>query len=59
MNAEKRDPAAISKAYDKVADIQRQALEARIDAENKAATMFTKEQMIQMRRGYGRNMMGY
>ena len=59
VNAEKRDPAAIGKAYDKLADIQRQALEARIDAENKAAAVFTKEQMMQMRRGYGRNMMGY
>ena len=59
VNAEKRDPAAIGKAYDKLADVQRQALEARIDAENKAAAVFTKEQMMQMRRGYGRNMMGY
>jgi Spy/CpxP family protein refolding chaperone len=59
VNAEKRDPAAIGKAYDKLADIQRQALEARIDMENKAAAVFTKEQMMQMRRGYGRNMMGY
>ncbi|MFZ3042073.1 MAG: Spy/CpxP family protein refolding chaperone [Thiobacillus sp.] len=59
VNAEKRDPAAIGKAYDKLADIQRQALEARIDMENKAAAVFTKEQMVQMRRGYGRNMMGY
>ena len=59
VNAEKRNPAAIGKAYDKLADVQRQALEARIDAENKAAAILTKEQMMQMRRGYGRNMMGY
>jgi len=59
VNAEKRDPAAIGKAYGKLADVQRQALEAHIDAENKAAAVFTKEQMMQMRRGYGRNMMGY
>lgn len=59
VNAEKRDPAAIGKAYGKLADVQRQALEARIDAENKAAAVLTKEQMMQMRRGPGRNMMGY
>lgn len=59
LNADKRDPAAIGKAYGKLADVQRQALEARIDAENKAATVLTKEQMMQMRRGYGRGMMGY
>jgi Spy/CpxP family protein refolding chaperone len=59
VNADKRDPAAIGKAYGKLADVQRQALEARIDAENKAAAVLTKEQMMQMRRGYGRNMMGY
>lgn len=59
VNAEKRDPAAIGKAYDKLADVQRQALVARIDMENKAAAVLTKEQMMQMRRGYGRNMMGY
>ena len=59
VNAEKRDPAAIGKAYDKLADVQRQALEARIDMENKASAVLTKEQMMQMRRGYGRNMMGY
>jgi Spy/CpxP family protein refolding chaperone len=59
LNADKRDPAAIGKAYDKLADVQRQALEARIDAENKAAAVLTKEQMMQMRRGSGRNMMGY
>jgi len=59
LNADKRDPAAIGKAYGKLADVQRQALEARIDAENKAAAVLTKEQMMQMRRGYGRGMMGY
>jgi Spy/CpxP family protein refolding chaperone len=58
VNAEKRDPAVIGKAYGKLADVQRQALEARIDAENKTAAVLTKEQMMQMRRGYGRNMMG-
>jgi Spy/CpxP family protein refolding chaperone len=58
VNAEKRDPAAIGKAYDKLADVQRQALEAHIDAENKAAAVLTKEQKAQMRCGFGRGMMG-
>jgi Spy/CpxP family protein refolding chaperone len=59
FNAEKRDPAAIGKAYGKLSDLQRQALEARIDAENKGAAVLTKEQKAQMRRGFGRGMMGY
>jgi Spy/CpxP family protein refolding chaperone len=56
--AEKRDPAAIGKVYGKLADLQRQALEACIDAENKATAVFTKEQKDKMRRGFGRGMMG-
>lgn len=58
MKAEKRDPAAIGKAYDKLADLQRQALEAHIDAENKMAAVLTKEQQAQMRRGFGHGMWG-
>jgi Spy/CpxP family protein refolding chaperone len=57
--AEKRDPAAIGKAYSKLSDLERQALEARIDAENKADAVLTKEQKAQMHRGFGRGMMGY
>ena len=57
-DAEKRDPAAIGKAYGKLADLQRQALEARIDMDNKMAEVLTKEQKAQMRRGFGRGMMG-
>ena len=56
--AEKRDPAAIGKAYGKLADLQRQALEARIEMENKMAEVLTTEQKAQMRRGFGRGMMG-
>lgn len=59
FEAENRDPAAIGKAYGKLADVQRQALEARIEAGNKAAAVLTKEQKAQMRRGFGRGMMGY
>ena len=57
-DAEKRDPATIGKAYGKLADLQRQALEACIDMENKMAAVLTKEQKAQMRRGFGRGMMG-
>ncbi|MDP2109459.1 MAG: periplasmic heavy metal sensor [Thiobacillus sp.] len=57
-NAEKPDPAAVGKAYSKLADLQRQALEAHIDAENKMAAVLTREQQAQMRRGFGRGMMG-
>jgi len=59
MGEEKRSPAVIGKAYDKFADLQRQALEARIDAENKMTAVLTKEQQAQMRRGFRRGMMGY
>ncbi|TXH74766.1 periplasmic heavy metal sensor, partial [Thiobacillus sp.] len=59
FDAENRDPAAIGKAYGKLADVQRQALEARIEAGNKAAAVLTKEQKAQMRRGFGGGMMGY
>lgn len=57
-HTEKRDPATIGKAYGKLADLQRQALEARIDMENKMAAVLTTEQKAQMRRGFGRGMMG-
>lgn len=57
-SAEKPDPAAIGKAYGRLADLQRQALEAHIDAENKMAAVLTKEQQAQMRRGFGHGMWG-
>jgi Spy/CpxP family protein refolding chaperone len=56
--AEKPDPTAIGKAYGRLADLQRQALEAHIDAENKMAAVLTKEQQAQMRHGSGRGMWG-
>ena len=58
-NAEKRDPAAIAKAHDKLAKLQSEAIEARIEAENKFYEVLTKEQKAQVRRGYGWGMMGY
>lgn len=57
--AEKRDPDAIGKAFGRLSDLQRQALEARVDAENRMVSVLTKEQKAQLRRGYGRGMMGY
>jgi Spy/CpxP family protein refolding chaperone len=57
-NAEKPDPAAVGKAYSRLADMQRQALEAHIDAENKMAAVLTKEQQAQMRRSFGHGMWG-
>lgn len=59
MKAEKRDLTAIGKAYVRFADLQRQVLDAHIDAENKMAAVLTKEQKAQMHRGFGRGMMGY
>ena len=58
-NVEKRDPTAIGKTYGRLADLQRQALEMRIEMENKMAAVLTKEQKDKMRRGFGRGMMGY
>ncbi|MGV8893213.1 MAG: hypothetical protein ACOH2K_09805 [Burkholderiaceae bacterium] len=58
LSAEKRDPAAIGKAYGKLTDLQCQA-ETRIDAENKMAAVLAKEQKMQMRRNFGRGIMGY
>ena len=58
MKAEKPDPATVGKAYGRLAELQRQALEAHIDAENKMAAVLTKEQQAQMRRGFGRGMWG-
>jgi Spy/CpxP family protein refolding chaperone len=57
-NAEKRDPAAIGKAWSRQADLKRQALEIHIDTENRMAAVLTKEQQAQMRRGFRRGMMG-
>lgn len=56
--AAKPDPATVGKAYGRLADLQRQALEANIDAENKMAAVLTKEQQTQMRRGFGHGMWG-
>jgi Spy/CpxP family protein refolding chaperone len=57
--AEKRDPAAIGKSHDRVSRLQREGLEARIEAENKITDILTKEQKDKFRRGRGWGMMGY
>ena len=58
-NADKLDSSAIGKSYEKLAKLQREAIEARIEAENKFYELLTKEQKAQVRRGYGWGMMGY
>jgi Spy/CpxP family protein refolding chaperone len=58
-NADKLDSSAIGKSYEKLAKLQREAIEARIEAENKFHELLTKEQKAQVRRGYGWSMMGY
>ncbi len=58
-SAERRDPAAIGKAHDRLSRLQREALEARIEAENKIDDVLTKEQKSQFRRGHGWGLMGY
>ena len=58
-SAEKRDPRAIGKAYSRVSELHRQALEAHIEMENKVTGVLTPEQRTQMRRSFGRGAMGY
>ncbi len=57
--ADKRDPEAMGKAYSRMSDFQRQMIEIHADAENKMEAVLTKEQKEQLRRNYGRGMMGY
>lgn len=57
--AEKRDPRAIGKAYSRLSELHRQALEAHIEMENKVMGVLTPEQRTQMRRSSGPGMMGY
>lgn len=58
-SSDKRDPAKIGKAYSNIADLQRQMIEMHTEAENKMEALLTKEQKAQLRRNYGRGMMGY
>ncbi|MFA6901763.1 MAG: Spy/CpxP family protein refolding chaperone [Gallionellaceae bacterium] len=57
--SDKRDPDKIGKTYGKISELQRQMIEMHAEAENKMQALLTKEQKEQLRRGYGRGMMGY
>ena len=57
--AEKRDPREIGKAYSRLSELHRQALEAHIEMENKVTGVLTPEQRTQMQRSFRRGMMGY
>lgn len=58
-SSDKRDPNKIGKVYSKISELQRQMIEMHTEAENKMEAFLTKEQKKQLRRGYGRGMMGY
>ncbi|MFA6901707.1 MAG: Spy/CpxP family protein refolding chaperone [Gallionellaceae bacterium] len=58
-SSDKRDPDKIGKVYSNIADIQRKMIEMHTEAENKMEALLTKEQKAQLRRNYGRGMMGY
>jgi len=47
--ADKRDPAAIGKEYQKVFDLKRQMIETYLDTENRIEEILTPEQLIQMK----------
>jgi len=47
-----RDPAAVSKQYQRVQDLRRQMMESSVEAQNRIETVLTPEQKEQMR-GYG------
>ncbi|HQS58756.1 MAG: hypothetical protein B7Y56_10750 [Gallionellales bacterium 35-53-114] len=57
--SDQRDPAMMGKTYSKMSDYQRQMLEIHTEAENKMNALLTKEQKEQLRRNFGRGMMGY
>ncbi len=52
--AEKRDEAAIKKAYAKLNDLQKEMLDSRLDADKRIDALLSKEQKEQMQRGYRR-----
>lgn len=57
--SDQRDPEMMGKTYSKMSDYQRQMLEIHTEAENKMNALLTKEQKEQLRRNFGRGMMGY
>lgn len=56
--AGKADPAATDKIYNTIADLRRQAMEARIDAHSKLQALLTEEQRDQLQRWQRGMMMG-
>ncbi len=58
VTAENRGPQTIGKAYSRLSELQRQALEARVEMENKVANVLAPEQRTQMRRSFRRGMAG-
>ncbi len=58
-NSDRRDSAAIDKAYEKLSSLQRQMLDLNTDIQKKAEALLTDEQKAKLRRGYGWGMMGY
>ncbi len=58
--ADKPDRAAIDKVTTRIGELQRQAMDAHLDAEKKIEDVLTKEQREQLRQGFRRwGMMGY
>ena len=53
--ADNRDAAAIGKAYAQISDLQRQMLEAQVQAEKQMEEVLTKEQREQLRREFRRS----
>jgi Spy/CpxP family protein refolding chaperone len=53
-NAEKRDAAAINKAYTKFNDLHREMFESRLEADKRMDALLTKEQREQLQRGFRR-----
>ena len=47
--ADKRDPAAIGKEYQKIFDLQRQMIEAMITTQNRVEELLTPEQRTQLK----------
>ena len=54
--ADKRDPAAIGKEYQKIFDLQRQMIEATITAQNRIEELLTPDQRAQLKKMHSKKM---
>ena len=54
--ADKRDPAAIGKEYQKIFDLQRQMIEATVTAQNRIEELLTPDQRTQLKKMHLKNM---